>query len=238
MSDQRRPLNKISIIIVTYNAAKTLQAALDSIYRQRYTPIEVIVIDGGSTDGTVALLEKNNSKLAYWKSEPDDGIYDAMNKGLEHITGQWVYFLGADDELRDEFSVMANELEVPGALYYGNVMSNGVKHSGFVNEYYQAKAGLFHQAIIYSAAIFKKYRYNTRYKISADYELNMRCWRDKDIPFIYKDHIIANFDRTGVSGGGADELFEQDKTMLIRRNFSFKIWMRYLFRKFKEKLRR
>ncbi|EHQ28258.1 glycosyltransferase family 2 protein [Mucilaginibacter paludis] len=235
MSQPKAP--KISIIIVTYNAVKTLQAGLDSIYAQKYPNIEVVVIDGGSTDGTLELLKDNTSKLAYWKSEPDEGIYDAMNKGLNHISGQWVYFMGADDELRDEFSEMALELKRPGALYYANVMSNGKKKSGFVNEYYQAKAGVFHQAIIYSASIFKTYRYDTRYSISADYELNMRCWRDQSIAFIYRDYVIANFNHNGASSGGEDELFASNKSNLIRQNFGLKIWLRYMFRLFKERLR-
>jgi glycosyltransferase involved in cell wall biosynthesis len=229
--------SKISVIIVTYNAAGTLQAGLNSIYEQEYPAIEIVVIDGGSTDGTLAILQENTTKIAFWKSEKDEGIYDAMNKGLDHITGEWVYFMGADDELRAEFSKLALELTQPGALYYANVLSNGVKKSGFVNEYYQAKAGVFHQAIVYSVSVFKKYRYNTAYRISADYELNMRCWKDKNIPFIYKDYIIANFNHMGISSGGEDELFAKSKATLIHRNFGMKIWLRYMFRLFKEQLK-
>jgi glycosyltransferase involved in cell wall biosynthesis len=238
MTEQNQLQHKISIIIVTYNAADTLQACLDSIYQQTYPNIEIVIIDGKSIDTTTNILEANSDKITFWKSEPDNGIYDAMNKGLKHITGDWVYFLGADDELRDEFSAMALELKQPGAIYYGNVMSDGKKHSGFVNEYYQAKAGIFHQAIIYPATVFKKYQFDTKYRISADYALNMKCWKDKTIPFIYKDHVIANFNHTGVSSGGADDAFEKDKASLIRENFSSKIWLRYMFRKFKEQFKK
>src|SRR5580693_3513958 len=95
---------RISIIIVTYNAAATLQVCLESIYSQSYKDLEIIVIDGQSTDGTVDILKQNTARLAYWKSEKDEGVYDAMNKGVKHLTGQWVYFLGADDELLPGFS--------------------------------------------------------------------------------------------------------------------------------------
>src|ERR1700730_11011275 len=98
---------KISIIIVTYNAENTLQRCLDSIYIQAYPEIEIIVIDGNSTDNTVEILKRNSSRIAFWKSEPDEGIYDAMNKAIKHITGKWVYFLGADDELFSDFSKLA-----------------------------------------------------------------------------------------------------------------------------------
>lgn len=229
---------KVSIIIVTYNAAKTLQACLNSIYVQQYPNIEIVVIDGKSTDGTVQILEQNTAKIGFWKSEPDRGIYDAINKGLNHITGEWVYFLGADDELFADFSSLANELKVPGAIYYGSVLSKGSKRSGLVTEYYQAKIGIYHQAMIYSSSIFKKYKYNTKYKVSADYALNMKCWKDKDIQFIFKDYIIANFNHTGISSGGADDAFEKDKASLIRENFGLKIYMRFMFRKFKEKFKK
>jgi len=229
--------NKVSIIIVTFNAAKTLQACLDSIYQQRYLHIEIVIIDGKSTDDTVKILEANTDKISFWKSEPDDGIYDAINKGLNHITGEWVYFLGADDVLLDEFSDLCYELKVPGALYYGSVLSKGEKRSGLVSPYYQAKLGMYHQAIIYSSSIFKRYKYNTKYKVSADHALNMQFHKDPAITFIFKDYIIANFNDTGVSSGGADKVFEKDKSRLIRENFGLKLWMRYLFRRLKQRIK-
>jgi len=229
--------DKVSIIIVTFNAAKTLQACLDSIYSQKYPNIEIVVIDGKSTDDTVKILEANTDKIGFWKSEPDKGIYDAMNKGLDHATGDWIYFLGSDDTLLDDFSSLCLELKEPGAFYYGSVLSRGEKRSGMVSEYYQAKIGIYHQAIIYAASIFKKYRFNPRYKVSADYALNMQCWKDKTIPFVFKDYIIADFNHTGVSSSGPDDSFFKDKSTLIRKNFGNRIWMRYLFRRLKEKLK-
>src|SRR4051794_25072849 len=114
---------KISIIVVTYNAGSILQNCLDSIFRQAYPAIEIIIIDGKSDDNTVSIIEKNSSRIAYWKSEPDEGIYDAMNKALKHVTGEWIYFIGADDELLPGFSDMAMELIDTAAIYYGNVFA-------------------------------------------------------------------------------------------------------------------
>ncbi|RKR85670.1 glycosyl transferase family 2 [Mucilaginibacter gracilis] len=229
--------DKVSVVIVTFNAAKTLQACLNSIYKQNYSNIEIVIIDGKSTDDTVKIIEANSNKIGFWISEPDSGIYDAMNKALNHITGKWVYFLGADDTLLDDFSALCYELKVPGAFYYGSVLSRGMKCSGLVSEYYQAKIGIYHQAIIYSAEIFKKYKFDTRYRVSADYALNMQCWKDKTIPFVFKDYIIADFNHTGVSSSGPDDVFFADKSSLIRKNFGNRIWMRYMFRRMKEKLR-
>ncbi len=160
---------RITVIIVTYNAAEYLQSCLNSIYAQKYPAIDIVVIDGNSTDGTADILQQNTSKIHFWVSEKDNGIYDAMNKALPHITSQWVYFLGADDELLPEFSEMASELKVENAIYYGNVLADGVKRSGLISSYYMAKGGIYHQAIIYPASVFKHYAYNTKYKIAAEY---------------------------------------------------------------------
>ena len=227
----------ISIVIVTYNAGQMLQQCLDSIYAQTYQPLEIIVIDGKSTDDTVSILKKNTAYIAFWKSDKDNGIYDAMNKALKHINGKWVYFLGADDELLPAFSDFAQTLAEPNVIYYANVWHNGVKRSCEVSAYYMAKVGIYHQAIIYPAAVFKKHKYNERYRIAADYALNMALYHDKAFHFIHKDFIIAKYNHTGVSATIIDEPFEKDKSSLIRKNFGFKIWLRFMFRQIKSQLR-
>jgi len=231
-------LAEISIIIVTYNAEQTLQECLDSIFAQAYPAIEIIIIDGDSTDGTKTILQKNSEHISYWISEPDNGIYDAMNKALKHITTQWVYFLGADDELLADFSKLAYQLTDPTAIYYANVLHNNKKRSGLVSDYYMAKVGIYHQAIIYPNTVFEKYQYNTKYKVAADYALNMQCFKDKDFHFIYEDLIIAKYNHTGVSATIIDIPFEKDKGKLILENFGPKIWMRFIFRKLKGSFRR
>ena len=228
---------KISIVIVTYNAAKTLQACLNSIYNQKYHALEIVVIDGQSTDGTVKILEENRNHLAYWKSEKDQGIYDAMNKSLKHITGDWVYFLGADDVLFADFTNLAYELKDNTIIYYGRVMTLGGPTIP-VNEYGFAKYGLCHQAMIYPKAVFDKHRFNTRYPISADYALNMALYNCGDFRFEFKDHLIANFNQTGISSMAIDKAFEADRSALVRKYFGSKLWLRFLFWRFKKNLKR
>ncbi|WP_183575383.1 glycosyltransferase family 2 protein [Mucilaginibacter sp. X5P1] len=223
-------IERISVIIVTYNAAEHLQKCLDSIYKQAYPAIDIIIVDGKSTDGTVQILEQNTGRIHFCLSEKDSGIYDAMNKAIKHISGSWVYFLGADDELLPDFSLMAQELKEPDTIYYGNVLANGIKRSGLISPYYMAKGGIYHQAIIYPKTVFDKYTYNTKYKIAADYALNMSLYKDKRYKFVYLDYIICNYNHLGISGRVVDEAFEQDKTGLILKNFELKIGMRYLFR--------
>lgn len=229
-------LPKVSIIIVTFNAAATLQSCLNSIYRQTYPFLEIIVTDGSSTDGTVDILKANESKISYWKSEPDDGIYYAMNKALDHIIGDHVYFLGADDELFDDFSALLYELKDPTAIYYGRVIIRNKPTPGPLDAYRHASNTICHQAIVYPAAVFRKYKYDTKYPITADHLLNMQCWSDKNFHFEFIDLIIARFNETGVSSTKIDKIFKADQARLILKHYGPIIWIRYMTRKLKEKL--
>lgn len=228
-------LPKISVVIVTFNAAKTLQVCLDSIYRQKYPAIEVVLIDGKSTDGTVDIIKKNADKLGYWVSEKDAGIYDAINKGVKHATGQWLYFLGSDDELLDDFSLMAAELEDSNTVYYSNVLSNGQVFWGELNLYHIAKYGIYHQAVIYPKSVFDKYSYQTKYIMRADHVLNMQCVNDKAFKLQYKNYIIAKYNHLGESNTTIDSQFENDHVRLVFKLFPLKIALRIAFWKFKEK---
>jgi len=89
---------RISVITVCYNSARTIERSLQSVAAQDWSAIEHIVVDGASTDGTIEILNRFRSRLAYLVSEPDNGIYDAMNKGLAQATGDIVCFLNADDQ--------------------------------------------------------------------------------------------------------------------------------------------
>ena len=87
----------ITIIVAVLNGRETIRQCIKSVNNQTYPYKELIIIDGGSTDGTVEILKDNNDKIAYWESKPDRGIYHAWNKALEHSRGDWICFLGADD---------------------------------------------------------------------------------------------------------------------------------------------
>ncbi|MDR6197620.1 glycosyltransferase family 2 protein [Siphonobacter sp. SORGH_AS_0500] len=227
----------ISIILVTYNAEKCLQRCLNSIFQQTYPSLELIIIDGASTDGTLDILNAHSDAITYWRSEKDGGIYEAMNKALDQVKGQWVYFIGADDELTPDFSKLAGALSSPKAIYYGSVWKEGKKYLGKLSDYHHAKTGINHQAMIYPASVFQKYRFDTKYRISADHVLNMWCWKDPAYTFEFQDYVIATFSHLGVSSLQKDQLFDQNKARLIRENYGVTIWLRFLFKRLKANLR-
>ena len=236
MNDAFSP--KVSIIIVTKNAAEHIAGCLDSIFSQEYRNLEIVLYDAVSNDGTQQILESYGSKIAFWKSEPDGGIYDAMNKAFRHISGDWVYFMGADDRLLSAFSsFIANELRDETKIYYANVMYKGEKTKGEVSPYEQAKHGIFHQTIVYPSSVFRKYSYDPKYKISADYALNMQLYGDRAYEFVYRDYVIAYYNDKGLSSYVVDEEFIKVKESLIMQNFGWNVKLRFWFRALKARLK-
>ena len=101
--ERNNPL--ISVVTVSYNAVSVIEQTIFSVINQTYPNVEYIIIDGGSTDGTVDIIKKYADKITYWVSEPDKGIYDAMNKGIELATGEWINFMNAGDSFYS-FSIL------------------------------------------------------------------------------------------------------------------------------------
>ncbi len=196
---------KISIIIVVFNGAKTIEKTLESVLGQTWRNLELIVVDGGSTDDTLEILKKIENPVLSWTSEPDKGIYDAMNKGLQKATGDWIYFLGADDEFYDRkvLSSVFEEAHFENIDFiYGNVKSDAFKgiYDGVFNYNKLLIKNISHQAIFYHKSIFlKNGNFNLKYKSHADWDFNLRCFEIKDIRIKYVDRIIAQFGEGGVS---------------------------------------
>jgi glycosyltransferase involved in cell wall biosynthesis len=121
---------KISIITVTYNAAQVLEQTIRSVVKQTFTDYEYIIIDGSSTDTTVDIISRYATHLAYWHSEPDKGLYDAMNKGLKAARGEYIWFMNAGDEIysHDTLSAIFNTYSIEADIYYGDAMF--ITHEG------------------------------------------------------------------------------------------------------------
>jgi glycosyltransferase involved in cell wall biosynthesis len=223
----------ISVIIVSYNAAKHLRSCLERIRQQHCDDLQLIIIDGGSKDGTTDIIVEYGDLVDYWISEPDKGIYDAMNKGIDHIKGKWVLFLGADDLLEDGFKSMIAELTIPSAIYYGMVNVNKVIYKDEYSAYRLAKLNICHQAIFYPSSVFRKYRYNLKYPVWADWFLNIQCWNDSSFPFVYKGHLIATFGLDGISSTIPDLQFQKDRRKIVLQYLGLPVLIRLVFRDLK-----
>lgn len=204
----KEPL-KISIITVCYNAALTLEQTILSVIGQTYPEVEFIIIDGCSIDGTIDVVKKYQHKIAYWISEPDTGIYQAMNKGVDVATGDYVYFLGADDSLVNEnimeiisrYLTEAKPEVLCGAIYVvDDVFLTGMqKRTGWPLSQEEVYTGQLapHQGMFIRTDLMKQYRYNEKYKIAGDYDLFLRL--NKDGRYIhYIDDVIAFYSNGGV----------------------------------------
>lgn len=189
--DQEHPV--VSIITVCWNPGPILKDCIQSVNSQSYGFIEHIIIDGGSTDGTALLVQHCSSlpgsKLKHFSSEPDEGIYDAMNKGLAVATGKWVYFLNSDDRLFDHRSVEAavRALQETGAEILQSRVLLSDPTSGTGSMFAPARGlrrtsplfhGIYQQAIWAEKALFDKYGgFDTTYRLCGDVDWLMRVLR-------------------------------------------------------------
>lgn len=201
------PSPVLTIIIATFNGAKTVQRTLDSILFQDFQEWELVIVDGLSTDGTVEIIGDNARRdpRIRFISERDRGVYDAMNKGIGLAKGEWVYFLGCDDWLLDRH-VLQSVFSEPGIagldLVYGNVISASYKgpYDGAFTLDKLLSRNISHQAIFHKRTLFDRVgNYNLRYKAHADWDLNIRCFTDAGIRTGYIDRLIAEFGADGIS---------------------------------------
>jgi glycosyltransferase involved in cell wall biosynthesis len=235
----------ISIIIATFNAEEYLRLCLESITSLEEKNIEIVVVDGGSRDNTISIIKDFPQINLVWISEPDKGIYDALNKGTRLAKGKWLYFLGADDRLLPGFSEMASKLKDENTVYYGNSepFYYGTEKPSYellvgkFSNYRLAKYSMNHQAIIYPAKAFYKYEYSLRYKVFADYALNIQLWGDRNFKKIFYPFTIVSYNMTGFSSTINDIEFKKDKPMLIRQSMGLLMYIKFIFKRFKKRLR-
>jgi glycosyltransferase involved in cell wall biosynthesis len=185
MAESTVELPLVSVITAVFNGQEFLTNCLSSVSSQDYPNIEHLVLDGGSTDGTLDILRRHSDQIAYWKSEPDKGVYDAWNKGLQKAQGQWICFLGADDELLPGAVSAYMELatENPKAEYLSSrvkwvQVSGGHRIIGqpwdwkeFARWMCTAHVGSMHSRSLYN----RLGNYDTSYRSAADYELLLRA---------------------------------------------------------------
>lgn len=207
--------NIITIITVVFNASLVLEETIRSILKQKNDTIEYIIIDGGSTDGTVDVIKKYQGRITNWVSEPDKGIYDAMNKGILLAKGKYVCFINSGDVLSElPIPIVSNStadlISFPVQLSNGNVFIPKVDFS------LRIRNTLPHQGCFYKNT--PKLRFDTNFKVFSDFCLNQKMFKNNMVIEVFQDPIVAFHDMGGISH---DKKHSKEIFKVVRQNFGF-----------------
>ncbi|MCL5961440.1 MAG: glycosyltransferase [Chloroflexi bacterium] len=223
---------KVSVITVCYNAEVTIEETLKSVLSQTYDNIEYLVVDGGSTDNTVPIIQRYSDRLAYFVSEKDSGMYEAMNKGISAATGHYLFFLNADDVFFDDSVVEDAAKEFLGLdvdLLFGDVFivdratgTSFLKSHGGLDKPFFLGNCICQQGIFYKADAFRKCgTFDQTYRIVGDYEWLLRALFKYKLPSKYISVPFAIFRWGGICNSNRfEELHVSERERVIRSYFS------------------
>ncbi len=242
----------MSIITPTFNSSKKILRTIESINNQNYNNFEHIVIDGGSIDNTIDLVKNFSKYPAQIFSDRDKGIYDAMNKGLKKVNGEFVAILNSDDFFIDEnvLKEVVSLFELGADIVYGGITYcniYGEKKSSWIPTEFKAKNYIKgwhtpHPAFFARTSLYKrKGLFDLNYKIAADFDLMLRFMEDKSVNSIRLPRSLVMMQDDGVSSKfinrihGINEIFKSFKKNNMKVNYLYYVSVRYfpkLFRKF------
>lgn len=211
METYRQDKVKVSIITVSYNSSKTIEQTIRSVLGQTYKNIEYIVVDGASTDKTIDIVKAYEGKFGgrlRWISQPDAGIYDAMNKGISMATGELVGIINSDDwyeetAVEDIVNAYSGEEYV---IMYGMMKTwqdEKLKMISWMSHEFLDEDMIAHPACFVSKGVYKVFdAYDTTYKCAADYDFMLKMARNESVSFKPVDSIVANFRLGGACASG------------------------------------
>jgi glycosyltransferase involved in cell wall biosynthesis len=222
---------KVSIITAAFNNYDTIEDTIKSVISQKYENIEYLVIDGGSSDESLEIIKKYRNKIANWISEPDEGIYDALNKGLKMSTGDIVGFLHADDVYAHEMVidwVVSRVMNYDTESCYGDLLYVYKENMNKTIRYWKSRPyseGLLkkgwmppHPTFFVKKSIYEKYGYfNTDFKIAADYELMLRLLEKNKISTHYIPEVLVKMRMGGKSNRSL-------KNICIKSSEDYRAW--------------
>lgn len=217
----------ISVITVVFNGEEHLQQTIDSISNQTYKNIEYIIVDGGSTDGTLDIIKKNQHVIDLYVSEKDDGLYDAMNKGISMAKGEIIGMINSDDWYEhNTLEIVKNAyVKFPEKKIFHSdkrcIELNGKSHikkarlSPFLLKYHAMT--LNHPTMFVHRDIYKTIKYNTKLKSLSDYQFTLQSFLHNPEIFHYIPVVLANFRLGGISGG-ISRIESLNENFIARRN--------------------
>ena len=221
---------KVSVVTVNYNNSAELEETLKSVVAQEYRNIEHIIVDGSSTDGTIEIVEQYAEKHPEikWISEPDNGIYYAMNKGLKMVTGEVIYFLNSGDILfdRDVLGKVVKEFEKSHADFiFGDIVEVYETQKTKRKYWNVSKLFLYGHMICHQACFFRKSLvdkvgfFNESFKIAADYEYLLKIFDNNEFKRKHLAETVVFYDKSGVSCKNV-ELLVSERNILKEKYFN------------------
>lgn len=232
----------ISVITVVFNDVKHLEATIKSVIEQTYPNIEYIVVDGGSTDGTIDILKKYEGVIDYWLSEKDAGIYDAMNKGIDIARGEWINFMNAGDvfAVNNVVEKIFSQRNLDAQLIYGNhIVDYGdfckLKIAGPLKKIWKGMQ-FSHQSVFVSAKVQKNYLFRLEYNIAADFDVIFTLYSLGN-KFHYIDTAISKITSDGLSDANRMNSIKQIEEIVSKHNNHLIIHLYYNYYKYIEMLK-
>lgn len=220
----------LTIITINYNNKNGLIKTIDSVISQSYCNFEYIVIDGGSTDGSLEIIKKHSDKIKYWLSEPDTGIYNAMNKGIRRASGEYLIFLNSGDSLANDNIIKQTVSSLTGEdIIYGNLLMQGSGESWI--KFYPSTVKLsylFEDSLPHSGAMFihkKAFKENLAYydetfKIISDWKWYTLAIFKLNHSYKHINEVIGVFDRSGISSKPENlKLLNDEKKAVLQKSF-------------------
>ncbi|WP_309609246.1 glycosyltransferase family 2 protein [Flavobacterium sp.] len=209
----------VSIITVNYNDAIGLQKTIDSVTNQFFKNYEYLVIDGNSNDGSKEVIQKNKSKINFWISEEDTGIYNAMNKGIEIAKGDYLLFLNSGDLLNGTMALsdFINHKDFTGDIIYGDYkfLEGGKTYPDNLTPLFFVRSSLPHQSTLFKKTVFDAMGlYDEQYKIVSDRAFYIKCFLSNQIFFKHINYPLSIFDLNGVSNNSSNN----EKQLLENQN--------------------
>lgn len=222
---------KLSIITINYNNREGLRKTIESVVNQTCQDFEYIVIDGGSTDGSAEVIKEYSDKIDYWVSEKDNGIYDAMNKGIDKAKGEYCQFLNSGDDLYDNYVIEQihpnlNESEiVVGKIFLSNIASPS-EDIPSVSMLRLFSKSLPHSSAFISTPLLKKYHYDPTLRIVSDWKFFIQSLIFDNASYKFVNIIVSKFDTDGISSQNT-ALVMKEREQVIKELLPERIRMDY-----------
>lgn len=223
---------RVSVITVVLNAREKFAATIESVIDQSSSEVEVIVVDGGSSDGTLDVIRAYRERIDRLIIEPDLGIYDAMNKGIRVATGEWLIFMNAGDVFvdRNVLRRVAGLLQDPRPILCGGFVEVWGSHAIAFRARRLGVGAMpsCHQAMFVRADVAKQYPFDISLRVGADYDQVCRIAKRMPTEIMLTDVTIAKIEADGFSSENAREAYKDYREIILRHYGLGQAWMWYL----------